>query len=259
VADPVAAAGPRGLVDNLRGRAVVLMHEFGGGPANVEPVAALLREWGALVLTPVLPGHNSRWEDLTDVTWLDWCQAGEAAVDEAIRQTGQPVIVAGVSVGAAIALRMTATLPAQVGAVVAINATLRGNNRLLPIVPILRFVIGSIRTTPDGSLPQTYPRLPTKVLTQLRPLWRDVARRLGSIEQPVMIVRAQSDGQSGTWAAAQIRNAVASRHIADVVLPRAGHVATVGADVPNVARAIADAASLGARHGTEHSGHAHQA
>jgi carboxylesterase len=229
----------------------VLIHEFGGGPANVEPVAALLRERGALVLTPILPGHATRWEDLTDVTWLDWCRAGEAAVDAATRHTGGPVVVAGVSVGAALALRITATRPAQVGAVVAINASLQGNSPLLPLVPFLRFVIRSTPTGtpagPGGSLPQSYPRLPTKVLTQLPPLWRDVLRRLGSIEQPVTIVRSRSDGKSGAQAAALIRSAVASHHVAEVVLPNAGHVATVGPDVPAVAQAVAGAAYLGVR------------
>jgi carboxylesterase len=132
---------------------------------------------------------------------------------------------------------------------VAINATLRSKNPLLPLVPVLRFAIPSIPTgvpaSPRGGLPQSYPRLPTKVLTQLPPLWRDVRRNLGSIEQPVTIVRSRSDGTSGVQAAALIRTAVASHHIAEVVLPNAGHVATIGGDVPVVARAVAAAADLG--------------
>ena len=237
--------------DGAAGQAVVLLHELGGGPANVEPVAALLRDRGALVLTPTLPGHATRWEDLTDVTWLDWCRAGEAAVDEAHRRTGGPVVVAGVSIGAALALRFASARPAAVGAVVAINPALRSNSLLLPLVPVLRFVVRSIATGAKNAAsgpPQSYHRLPTKVLTQLTPLWRDVLGGLGSIEQPVTIVRSRSEGEPGAQTAALIRGAVASHHVDEVVLPDAGHVATVGPDVPAVARAVADAAHLaGAR------------
>jgi carboxylesterase len=226
----------------------VLIHELGGGPENVEPVAALLRERGALVLAPTLPGHATRWEDLTDVSWEDWCRAGEAAVDEATRRTGTTVVVAGVSIGAAIALRIAADRPAQVSAVVAINATLQGPS-ILRLVPVLRFVIRSIPTGspdgPSGGPPRSYPRLPTKVLTQLPPLWRDVLRRLSAVEQPVTIVRSRSDGRSGAQADELIRRAVASLRVAEVVLPHAGHLATIGPDVPAVAQAVADAAHLG--------------
>ncbi|MEA5455186.1 alpha/beta fold hydrolase [Sinomonas sp. JGH33] len=227
------------VVRDLEGAGILLVHEFGGSAANVEPVAQALRARGAAVEAPNLPGHGTRWQDLADVGWRDWHATSSDAVDR-LAASSPRVVVVGTSVGAAIALRLAALRP-DVGAVVAVNATLGSSNPLLPLAPVLRFAVRSVATggNDDGGLPRAYPRLPTKAVAQLPPLWRDVRRRLGSMGQPLTIVRSASDGSAGEETAEFIRSRVASEDVREVVLEQAGHVATVGPDVPAVVEAIA--------------------
>jgi carboxylesterase len=225
--------------------AVVLLHEIAGTPASVEPVAERLRARGLVVVTPLLPGHGTHWTDLGTVTWKDWLRAGARAIAEAEeRSGGGPVVISGVSVGGALALRLAAAEAGRVAAVVPINAALANRNPLLPLVPVLRFVIRSLPNGPEpepGADPARtpYPRLATRAIGQLPPLWRDVRRHLPDLRCPVLVLRSASEGAEGVRSSAIVRAGARHTQVTEVVLENSGHLATTGADSPWIADLIA--------------------
>ena len=222
----------------------MLLHELAGTPSSVEPVAERLRSRGLTVRTPLLPGHGTRWQDLGSVSWHDWHRAGVTALQQAAEDAnGRPVVLAGVSVGGALALRLAALEVPRVKAVVAINTALQNRNPLLPLVPVLRFVV---RSLPNGPAPTagadpartSYPRLSTRAITQLPPLWRDVRGRLHQIKAPVLVLRSLSEGEDGEQTTRIIRDGVSDAPVDEVVLEHSGHVATQGEEAPRIADLI---------------------
>ncbi len=89
---------------------VLCLHGLGGSAATMAPIAAGLAAAGHEVISPTLPGHGGRPEDLLDVTWADWLSAAEAS---------RAAIVIGQSMGAGLALDLGARGLCR--AIVAIN------------------------------------------------------------------------------------------------------------------------------------------
>lgn len=222
--------------------AVVLLHEIAGTPASVEPVAEHLRAKGLAVVSPLLPGHGTHWSDLGTVSWGDWHAAGVRALQQAEDVgDGGPVVVAGVSVGGALALRLAATQSQRVAAVVPINAALENRNPLLPLVPVLKYVIHSLPNGPEpepGADPARtpYSRLSTGAIGQLPPLWRDTRRRLPDLRCPVLILRSAGEEQRSSQI---VREGATGSQVEEVVLQHSGHVATSGPEADLIAGRIA--------------------
>src|SRR4051794_41223314 len=84
-AEPFAADGaPVGAV---------LCHGLTGMPGSMRPWAEALAAAGLTVRLPRLPGHGTRWQDANKVTWQDWLDEGERALDEVRSPGGQTLVV----------------------------------------------------------------------------------------------------------------------------------------------------------------------
>ena len=95
---------------------VVISHGFTGSPHAVRDWAGSLADAGFAVRAPLLPGHGTSWQELARIHWRDWHAALDAAYLDLAGDCEQ-VIVAGLSMGGALALRIAATRPVA-GAVV---------------------------------------------------------------------------------------------------------------------------------------------
>ncbi|RKG85219.1 alpha/beta hydrolase [Corallococcus terminator] len=92
--------------------ACLLLHGFTGSPWEVRPLGEALAARGMRVVAPRLPGHGTTPEALLDVDHHDWQDAAEEAL--ASLQGHRRVFVAGLSMGALLALRLAAKHPDQV-------------------------------------------------------------------------------------------------------------------------------------------------
>ena len=92
--------------------ACLLLHGFTGSPWEMRPLGEALAERGLYVKAIRLPGHGTTPEALLDVGYADW----EAAAAEALRslEGHRRVFVAGLSMGALLALRLAAHHPGRV-------------------------------------------------------------------------------------------------------------------------------------------------
>jgi carboxylesterase len=70
-------------------------------------VAQALARAGMTVLCPQLAAHTGSFDELQDSRWQDWYASAEAALDQ-LRHRCDTVIVAGLSMGAVLALMLAA-------------------------------------------------------------------------------------------------------------------------------------------------------
>jgi carboxylesterase len=226
--------------DRTGGRSigVLLVHGFTGSPASMRPWAQSLADQGYAVEVPLLPGHGTRWQDLNTVAWADWYAEAEAAFDR-LRATCDAVVVAGLSMGGAVVLRLAETRADQVSGVLLVNpflSSMRTELHLLPVlkhvVPALRGVVNDIKK-PDQD-EHGYHRLPLKGLAQVTAMWKVVVPDLKQVTQPVLYFRSNVDHVIDVSSSPTVLHGVASADVEERTLENSYHVATLDNDADRI-------------------------
>jgi carboxylesterase len=126
----------------------LLLHGFGGTPAEMRPLAQALVERGLAARVPLLPGFGAGMHQLATVSGDDWlASAAEAWADVTVRHSDSVLI--GYSMGAALALRLAVVRPPArlvllaplwrlLGAAWPLGAALPALHHVLRDVPLIR-------------------------------------------------------------------------------------------------------------------------
>jgi carboxylesterase len=216
---------------------VVLSHGFTGGLHSVTPWADALRSEGFHVVTPLLPGHGTTWEDLATRSWREWYEACEAAYAEVAAQCSA-VVVAGLSMGGALALRLAALHP--VAGVSVVNPALVIDDPRSYISAVMRYAIRSVPAIGnDIKLPgqdeRAYLRVPVAAAHQMKLLFRDTVRLLPRATAPVQIFRSTVDHTvTSERSVGAITRWYGGSDIRLVRLPNSYHVATLDNDAETI-------------------------
>src|SRR5206468_213430 len=109
-AEGFALAGSRPL-------GCLLIHGFTATPDEMRPLGEALAARGFPVRAVRLAGHGTEVADLAGTRWTDWF-ASVAEGAERLRRDVPVLAVAGMSLGALLALHLAATRPAEVSALV---------------------------------------------------------------------------------------------------------------------------------------------
>jgi carboxylesterase len=111
--------------------AVLLLHGFTGSPWDVRPLAEALAEHDYYIRAIRLPGHGLTPEAMLEVSWRDWEHAALDAL--AGLSEYRHVFVAGLSMGALLAMLLAAQRPERVQALALLAPAVRfrGRTRLL--------------------------------------------------------------------------------------------------------------------------------
>lgn len=201
---------------------VLLIHGLTGTPTEMRMVGKGLNRAGFTVVGVRLAGHCGSEDDLLATTWEDWYASVEAAANE-LRGRVDRVFVAGLSMGALLALRLAAVRPDWIDGVGVYGATFRYDGwsigwtgRLSFLLPIFkRLGIGRQRSfieqPPYGirderlraqvsaamfagdSEAAGLPGNPWHALAEMVKLSRDVRRRLPDVLAPCFIAHAADD------------------------------------------------------------------
>ncbi len=217
---------------------VLLSHGFTGSPASIRPWGEYLGEHGYGVQVPRLPGHGTTWRELNTLRWDDWY--GEIArVFELLCLDHDAVVVGGLSMGGALALRVAADHPDRVAGVVLVNPAVATQRLDVKLLPVLKHLvpsfpgIGNDIKKPGGD-EHCYDRTPLKAIHSLMQAWKPLIADLPKVTAPLLYFRSAEDHVVDGASQPIITSRVSSREIIERRLPGSFHVATLDNDAPQI-------------------------
>ena len=213
---------------------VLLSHGFTGSPASMTPWGRQLAGLGYTVRVPRLPGHGTTWQELNSTRWDEWYAEVDAALTE-LRSRCDHVVVAGLSMGGCLALRLAEQRPAEVDAVVLVNPAINLARFDLKLLPVLKWVARSLPGIGNdikkpGQDEVGYVRTPLKALASQLVMWKDVRNHLDQVTQPLLVFKSDEDHVLDATSVELIRAGVSSKVLDVVALPESYHVATIDND-----------------------------
>lgn len=213
---------------------VLVIHGFTGNPTSLRPLAEAFADAGLSVELPLLPGHGTRVEDLLDKRWDDWFAAAESAYSSLAARCDR-VVVAGLSMGGTLALALAEAHP-EISGLVLVNPLAE---------PPAETFLEMLRTTLEQGVDRApsigsdiaaenrqepaYDATPIEPLLSLMEAAGDVARRLGSVTCPVLLLSSRVDHVVPTTSGDRVAETVAGP-VERVFLERSYHVATLDYD-----------------------------
>jgi carboxylesterase len=198
------------------GDGVLLIHGFMGTPAEMRPLGERLAGLGYDVTGILLPGFGPDIPNLANVTRHDWLEAaGEAW--HAVRRSHPRALLAGYSMGAAVALHLAADLPPD--GLLLFAPFWRMDGWMFRVLPVAKHVIRSVapfekanfddpavRAQLEGLAPgidladpetqrflREEVRLPLATLDEVVRLGRAAYKRAGQVHAPALVVQGTGD------------------------------------------------------------------
>jgi carboxylesterase len=193
-----------------------------------------LADRGYSVSVPRLPGHGTHWKDMNTTGWEDWYTEADNALTD-LRDRCESVLVAGLSMGGCLALRLAQQRPADVEAIVVVNPAIALKNRALFFLPLLKFVVPSlpgigndIKKTATDEI--GYDKVPLHALASQLKMWKEVRANLGKITQPMLYFKSDVDHVVDPSSRDLIMTGVSSQTADLIALHDSYHVATIDND-----------------------------
>lgn len=236
------------------GLGFLLCHGFTGSPQSLLPWAEYLATAGHSVNLPRLPGHGTTWQEMNRTRWQDWYATVEAALGE-LRGDCDQVVLCGLSMGAALALRLAQQHGASVTGLVLVNPAVLVEDPKLFALPVMRRLVGSVAgigsdIKKPGSVELAYDRTPLNALSSMLELFSAVREGLPQVTQPLLVLRSANDHVVPASSTRAVLEGVGTAGAVEIVLPESFHVATLDHDAPTIfaeslrfAERLADAAA----------------
>ena len=227
---------------------VLLSHGFTGSPASMRPWGEHLADLGYGVAVPLLPGHGTRWQELNAKTWADW-YAEIVRTFDALRAEHDAVVVGGLSMGGALALRLAADRDADIAGVMVVNPAVATRRLDVKLLPVLKHLVGSFPAIAGdikkpGIDESGYDRTPLKAAHSMMRAWPGLVADLPRITKPLLYLRSDIDNVVDAASEPLIMGGVSSTDITRIALPESYHVATLDNDAPLI---FAESAAFVAR------------
>jgi carboxylesterase len=229
-------------------RGCLVIHGFAGDPGEVLPLGRALAQDGMTVLGLTLPGHSGRPVDLASARREDWLQALIDGYD-ALSGRCDTIVVAGFSLGGALAVLLAAARPVErfallatpdrlavgwrewtIGAAAAVGGWYRPYERADFSNPDVRHALqrrlGGTVDLDDPAVQQQIrgeARVALSAVAQLRDTLTQLRRTLNTIEAPVLIQHGRRDTIVPVAAAYRIAQQIGSRRRELVIREQSGH------------------------------------
>ncbi|MBD7993745.1 alpha/beta fold hydrolase [Arthrobacter sp. Sa2CUA1] len=213
---------------------VLLSHGFTGSTVSMLGWARYLADAGYAVSLPLLPGHGTTWQELARTPWQHWYRAYDDAYTALADRTDR-VIVAGLSMGGALALRLAALRP--VAGVAVVNPGLTVADPRARYARLLKYVLPSVPAIGNnirlpGQDEGAYARTPVGAVAELLRLFDDTAAHLPRVTAPVIAFRSTVDPVVPESSMDLLRKLVGSTELEVIPLENSYHVATMDHDAP---------------------------
>lgn len=212
------------------------MHGFTGAPKEMALLGEALAAEGHTVLGVRLPQHGTTPADMFHASWRDWYHG---ALDgyHILRAQCDSVFVMGLSMGGAIALKLSADYP--VAGVVAMSTVSRPFHDKMGLRAALASAFNYLKPymskTPRPLAARPHPRVaytvyPTRAIPQLRAMIREAAAALPRVTAPALIVHSRVDPLVPVENAMYIHEHLASADKEILWLEKSDHVVTEDAE-----------------------------
>ena len=224
--------------------AVLALHGFTGTPLEVELAVDVAAELGLAAAAPLLPGHGTHARDLASRKFRDWVTAAEEAFDDLARQH-ERVIVAGLSMGALLAVHLAATRPARATALVMLaNACW-----LRAPFPSWALAAAAALKLPDFAFPKvasdigdlearaknlTYSAQPVHAAIEVLKGGQLMRRELARVRCPTLILHGGRDRVCPVANARRVAKLLGSQDQRVVIFPESHHILTRDREHPRV-------------------------
>ena len=245
-AEGFALAGSRPL-------GCLLIHGFTATPDEMRPLGEALAARGFPVRAVRLAGHGTRVADLAATRWAEWFASVAEGADR-LRRDVPALAVAGMSLGALLALHLAAARPTEVAALVLCGTPLRLSGaglRWLPLLARIPWIARRWATIPKPGGPdiadpavraasRSYRAMPLSAVLELLRFQAVVRGEIGRVTQPALLLHGRHDHSVPLANLELARRSLGSRLIESHVLERSWHVVTLDYDRDEVARLAAD-------------------
>ncbi len=216
---------------------VLIIHGFGGSPAQLRLLAQSINELGYTVKGLLLPGHCTTLEDMARVSWQDYIAAVRVGWDELAARCDD-VSPIGLSMGGLLSLIMCAGCPAR--ACITLSAAIKPTNKLAPLSPVLKYVLPPVMRWPERFMNRGedflneydygYHGLPLRRVADLMHLSRMAQDALKDVRCPLLVIQSDFDPTVQPVSAEIIMRGTASERKKLVRLPHPAHIITLGPD-----------------------------
>ncbi len=264
--------------------AVLLVHGLTGSPFEMKYLARQLNRAGFTVEGPCLAGHGATLADLKRTRWQDWYATVQDSFN-ALKRNHATVSIAGLCMGALLALKLSADQKDDVNAIALISTTLFYDGWSLPwykfLLPLAYFTPAchlysfteqepygiknkALRTRVvegmrEGSI--AHEQVPGVSMRELYRLMDTTRKRvLSRATAPTLILHSLDDDLASVENALYVRDHIASRDVRTVLFDDSYHMIPIDNERAKAAHEIArffcerSAAKTGLRHPELHRG-----
>jgi carboxylesterase len=217
---------------------VLLAHGFTGSPYSMVPWGRSLAELGYGVEVPRLPGHGTTWQELNTTTWSDWY--GEVTGSFArLQARNDAVVVAGLSMGGALVLRLAADHADAVAGVIVVNPAVATTRRDVKLLPVMKHLVPSFPGIASdvkkaGVEEHGYTRTPLKAAHSMFRAWPALVADLPKVTAPLLYFRSAVDHVVDAASEPLITGGVSSTDVTVRRLENSFHVATIDNDAQQI-------------------------
>lgn len=263
--------GPNGFIERKGPVGILLVHGLTGTPAEMKHFGKVIARKGITVACPELAGHCASIQALKATSWRDWYKSVEAAF-EALTQECEQVFVAGLSMGALLALLLAAEKGERVAGVILLSATFfydgwnmpkLGRKLLLPLVlysPLkhvlhweekspygikcerTRAMVAAVLNNKDARTADKigYFKTPATVVLESVRLMTATRRRMSQVLSPTLIVHSTEDDMASLRNVHFVQEQIAAQHVETFLVDDTYHVLTLDKRKDDIARRVAE-------------------
>lgn len=223
---------------------VLLSHGFTGQPASMKPWGEYLGGLGYGVEVPRLPGHGTTWQEMNATTFADWYGEITRVFDKLCLEH-DAVVVCGLSMGGALALKLAADHPDRVSGVVVVNPAVATKRFDVKLLPVLKHIVSSMPgITNDIKKPggdeYGYARTPLKAAASMFAAWPPLIAEMPQVTAPLLYFRSTVDHVVDELSQPLIIGKVSSVEITERPLENSFHVATIDNDAEQIFKESAE-------------------
>lgn len=229
------------LLEGINNKGVLLIHGYTGTPAEMRLLGDHLNAKGYTVLGVRLPGHGTTPKELNETQWQDWYAEAEAGFKR-LAACCEEIMVAGLSMGGLLAIKIAAELPVKKAAF--LSAPMFVYDKRAPYASFLSFFIPVLKKRKRNYFVAekynlAYDIMPTKPLGSLFKLV-DLCKKkiLKKITVPSIVLQSTIEHTVQPHSAQYIYDNINSKDKKLVWFDKSGHILTLDVEREDVFREI---------------------